>query len=214
MPKVNEKSRLTLIKRISEGKHPRGLFLCQCGISKEIIIHSVTKGLIISCGCYHREITTTHGLTKHPLYKSWANMKDRCYNEKCDIYPEYGGIGVKVCNQWIHDFKCYYDWCMANGWIKGKMIDKDIIAFKLKVKPNLYSPERCTVVTVKENNNVKSNSRMIEYNGIVQSLATWSELLGVNARLLYNRLKNNNWIMKDEYKKQARIWVRKINKIT
>ncbi len=37
-------------------------------------------------------------------YKSWVRMKDRCYNKNYIQYKDYGGRGIKVCDQWLHDY--------------------------------------------------------------------------------------------------------------
>jgi len=50
---------------------------------------------------------------------------------------------------------------MANGWEKGLHIDKDIIAYKNGLIPNLYSPERCSIVTFTENMRHTSKTKQI-----------------------------------------------------
>lgn len=34
-------------------------------------------------------------------YNSWSHMHDRCYNNKCKKYKNYGGRGIIVCNRWF-----------------------------------------------------------------------------------------------------------------
>jgi len=43
-----------------------------------------------------------HGLSKHPSYNSWKKMMQRCYQEHNQDYENYGGRGIKVCEEW-HD---------------------------------------------------------------------------------------------------------------
>lgn len=38
---------------------------------------------------------------KHPLYKRWAGMKQRCLNKNSESYKNYGGRGIKVCDRWL-----------------------------------------------------------------------------------------------------------------
>lgn len=40
------------------------------------------------------------GQTKHPLYKTWLRMRQRCSNSKSTAYAHYGGRGIKVCTRW------------------------------------------------------------------------------------------------------------------
>lgn len=56
---------------------------------------------------YHGDIATTPrknkegGVSKHPLYRCWASMKNRCYNKSDKRnYQWYGGRGIKVCDRW------------------------------------------------------------------------------------------------------------------
>lgn len=43
--------------------------------------------------------------TKHPYLNKvksiWTNMISRCYNKSADDYPQYGGVGVTVSNDWL-----------------------------------------------------------------------------------------------------------------
>lgn len=41
-----------------------------------------------------------HGLTKHLLYSTWRNMRDRCNYIKHPSYKDYGARGIKVCRRW------------------------------------------------------------------------------------------------------------------
>jgi hypothetical protein len=41
-----------------------------------------------------------HGLSRHPLYNTWRNMIDRCYNPSHRAYSHYGARGVRVCKRW------------------------------------------------------------------------------------------------------------------
>ena len=65
-----------------------------------------------------------HGITGHRLYTIWANMKQRCNNPKAHEYAAYGGRGIKVCDEWLHDVKAFYDWAMANGYADNLTIDR------------------------------------------------------------------------------------------
>lgn len=59
----------------------------------------------------------------------------RCYNENYLLYKQYGGSGIKVCDQW-HDREAFRKWCIENGWKRG---------YRLKRKDTSkgYCPENC-----------------------------------------------------------------------
>jgi len=55
----------------------------------------------------------THGLSKHPLYPCWKAMLNRCENPEDRHYPNWGGRGIKVCDEWHHP-AAYIAWIEAN----------------------------------------------------------------------------------------------------
>lgn len=40
------------------------------------------------------------GTESHPLYTTWLNMRQRCYNKNKPQYKDWGGRGIKVCDSW------------------------------------------------------------------------------------------------------------------
>lgn len=85
-----------------------------------------------------------HGLSKTRLYSIFQNMKQRCYNENDRKYKYYGGKNIKICQEWLDDFKAFYDWSMAHGYSDELTIDR-IDSDKD------YCPENCRWVTLIEN---------------------------------------------------------------
>lgn len=47
-----------------------------------------------------------HGMKKHPLYTTWDSMMQRCNNPRCTNYPNYGGRGIKISDE-FKDCKTY-----------------------------------------------------------------------------------------------------------
>ena len=45
--------------------------------------------------------------TKHPLYKTWTGIKNRCYNQRNKDYPKYGGRGITICDRWKDSFDTF-----------------------------------------------------------------------------------------------------------
>lgn len=164
---------------------------CDCGQSKEFYLSHLRRNHTKSCGCLREnngQELETHGLSRHPLNSIWASMRARCNNPKSDKYPDYGGVGVRVCPEW-DEFKAFFDWCVANGWKKGLQIDKDTIPRRLGVPALLYSPEMCCIISCRDNQNAKKNNKLIEYNGKVQTISQWTSELGFPRHILYRRLK-------------------------
>lgn len=169
---------------------------CECGIEKKFKWYEVKSGGSKSCGCLQKEVaskilteaTKTHGLSDHPLYGIWCNIKRRCTVEAAEFYEVYGGVGVRVCEEWMNDFKPFYDWCIENGWRKGLEVDKDL---KSPEKPGkMYSPEFCSIVTHLVNSRNKTTTQFITYEGQTHSVQEWAEKLNLPYKAVWGRLKS------------------------
>lgn len=100
-----------------------------------------------------------HGLKNHSLYSVWRNMKQRCNNKNNPEYKNYGGRGITICDEWLNDFKVFYDFCMANGWKDGLQIDRTN-------NDGNYEPKNVGFVTSSVNNLNKRVMGKIQYRGV------------------------------------------------
>lgn len=119
---------------------------CVCGITKDYVYDSIKKGDTRSCGCLKSEVlksfpnAQTHGLRKHPIYRVWDGMKQRCYNPNHEGFEYWGGKNIIICPEWKDDFKTFFIWALANGWKKGLTIERR--------KSHLnYDPDNCYFAT-------------------------------------------------------------------
>lgn len=78
-----------------------------CGAEYVSTLYHLYDGHITSCGCYRKVITATtgraneeHGLRKHPLYQTWKNVHNRCYNPNTPQFDDYGGRGIEMFAAW------------------------------------------------------------------------------------------------------------------
>ncbi len=82
--------------------------ICFCGKIYETRAYSAKSGHTKSCGCLSASTAreqarinfTKHGRSKTLEYHSWALMRQRCMQKSCKAYPDYGGRGIKICEQW------------------------------------------------------------------------------------------------------------------
>lgn len=84
---------------------------CDCGTVKSVRSMSLLNGGSQSCGCLRNGSSNTrsHGMTGTPEFVAWQNMKARCYSLSCIQFKDYGGRGISVCDEWLHDFQAFYD---------------------------------------------------------------------------------------------------------
>lgn len=175
-----------MLKVISEAEHKRNSCgksirmwncKCECGRLKILSTRELTSGNTKSCGNHKGELVAknniTHGLSKTKLYRVWRGMKERCFKENNSSYKDYGGRGITVCDEWLHDFQAFYDWAMANGY-------KENLTIERKDVNGDYCPENCTWIPQNEQSRNKTNCHYIEYKGEVKTLSEWSRELHVD----------------------------------
>lgn len=166
----------------------KAVWLCRCDCGNEKLVAGchLKSGHTVSCGCYKRELDTerpkVHGLKGTRLYRIWSNMKSRCYIESVPCYKDYGGRGIKVCAEWLDDFKSFYDWAMVNGYNDDLSIDR------IDNDGN-YEPGNCRWVTQAVQSNNRRGVIIVSHNGETHSLKRWAEITGINYSTLMSRYK-------------------------
>ena len=43
-----------------------------------------------------------------PEHRSWRNAKRRCFDPNHRQYKDWGGRGITMCAEWVHDFAAFY----------------------------------------------------------------------------------------------------------
>lgn len=178
-----KKYRLTLVEK----RNGKSLFVCDCGMKKEVEVYLVKKGNNQSCGCLGKErrleANTTHGMSKrnsehYHAYSSWQHMKERCLNKENVYYSNYGGRGIKVCDRWLK-----FEYFLEDMGVGGKEYTLERID-----NNGNYCKENCRWATFVEQMNNTRRTRWIEFNGKKQSLMMWSRELNKKYSLIRSRL--------------------------
>lgn len=140
---------------------------CDCGkIYKKqycCIKHGHSKQCV-DCGNKSRRHTEDY----LRLYSVYIQMKERCLKKNHQNYTDYGGRGIKICNEWLNSYKKFYEWAINTGYKKGLSIDR------INVDGN-YCPENCRWA---DRHTQSANKRKYSFNN--------SGYTGVNTRKYKN----------------------------
>lgn len=178
--------RLVVVERAENiGRTTRWLCRCDCGNTVVVRQPDMRSGRTQSCGCIHKEQLAdrnrTHGLSYTRLCSIWRAMKVRCYSQNSQAYPNYGGRGIKICDEWKNDIEAFYTWAMANGYDDHLSIDR------IDVDGN-YEPSNCRWADKRtQANNTRSN-RILECDGKAQTISQWSAETGIKAHTIRKRI--------------------------
>jgi len=179
--------RLTAIKFVGSDKSGYARWECKCDCGKTVIVYgaNLRSGRTKSCGCLYK-YPKAHGGTGTRLYKTWCSMNERCYRAKDKSFPRYGGRGIRVCDEWRHNFEAFRDWALANGYNDSLSIDR------IRVNGN-YEPMNCRWSTDEVQANNKRSNRTLEYNGKLLTIAQWSKETGIPSSDIRARIFRLNW---------------------
>lgn len=165
----------------SKVKSRYGIYECECGTTFKAMTTKVNHLHTKSCGCYNRDVHSTHGLRLHPMYKVWVDMIQRTTNINSTYYCNYGGRGITVCDEW-KAFKGFYE-DMSTAWRQGLTIDR------INVNGN-YEPSNCRWATkeVQARNTRlimatnKSGYRGVSFN---KKNSNWRAQIEVSSKKIY-----------------------------
>ena len=178
---------------LSEERGGRGqlkfLCLCDCGRTKVVFGESLRRFKTTSCGCEQRKIASkvnrTHGGSKERLYRVWQGMKERCENENNLEYKNYGGRGIKICEEW-HDYAKFKEFMLSKGYDPTAPYGQCTIE-RINVNGN-YEPSNCTVISAAMQAFNRTDNRKLTFQGKTQTVVEWSEEIGIPACTIYNRI--------------------------
>lgn len=120
------------------------------------------------------------------LYNIWHNIKKRCYYTGATSFKYYGEKGIKVCDEWRHNYDAFAEWAIKNGYNGTLTIDR--------IDSNGdYSPDNCRLATPKQQAYNRSTNHNITFNGETHALTEWAEILGINYRTLSRRINMLGW---------------------
>jgi len=177
--------------------------LCDCGATSVVSGKALRSGSTKSCGCIAAEWAKDMGsrkefiakrsetITKHghkrknsmtKEYATWLRIKQRCYDEKCKDYLNWGGRGIVVCDEWIKSFETFLS-DMGYAPFSFYQIDR--------LNPNdNYRPGNCRWTSpTKQSSENRRNLTIIEIDGMTfQSISAACRHYGTNVTTAHYRI--------------------------
>ena len=181
--------KFTILREVRDG-YPRlhVEVICDCGTA-EIRCHgSISKGNPCCKKCFSKQCAlngkknSTHGLSNKKLYDVYKQMLRRCYTESSKDYKNWGGRGIKVCDEWRADIFKFFEWANKSGYKEGVTIER------LDVN-NDYCPENCTWIANELQSNNRTDTRFLELEGVRRPLKEWCKITGLSDKTIRSRIR-------------------------
>lgn len=180
--------KLIVVERAENAPNGVAIWKCKCDCGNIAFVRggNLKSGGVKSCGCLRHVPKDTHHESATRLYRIWAGIKSRCVYNGNDRYKDYGGRGIKMCDEWVNSYENFRDWALSNGYKEGLTIER------IDVNGN-YCPKNCTWIPKCEQAKNRRSCYAIEYNGKTQNLTDWCNELGLNYKRVHDRMYRHNW---------------------
>lgn len=171
---------LTVVQATPGTKDRKSICKCSCGTVAEIDNRRLLRNEAIGCrACGNRRRAAsreTEAATIFPdlaIRRLWQHrytgIVSRCTNPECDAYPDYGGRGIRICQEWLDDRIAFYRFAVTlSGWDDPEL-DIDRID-----NNGHYEPGNVRLVSRQANTVNRRNTFMVEYGGVTYPLVDFA----------------------------------------
>lgn len=188
--------RWAIIAREGSDKHGGPLWRCRCQCGTERLVSGLglRNGTSRSCGCLMREVSaetirktrTTHGhcrgRQRTRTWVIWRAIKDRCGHGR-DLY---GRHRITMCDRWRESFENF----LAD---MGECPSPEHTIDRWPNQKGNYERNNCRWATMKEQQNNRTNNRLVTHAGKTRTLSQWADIVGIRRSTLDRRLSRYGW---------------------
>lgn len=186
----NRYNYLTVIRRLENAKGGITMWECRCDCGNITTVRgsNLKSGAVKSCGCllHTTKPTLKHNMSHTRLYQIWAAIKRRCNKPYEKSYKNYGGRGIKMCEEWQNSFEAFMEWAMNSGY------SDDLTIERIDVDGN-YCPDNCTWISKSGQAGNRRSCHYISYNGEVKTLNEWCKEMNLPYKNIHNRITKLGW---------------------
>lgn len=117
-------------------------------------------------------------------YDAWRSMIQRCTNPARKDFDRYGGRGIRVCEEWN----------APEGFSRflAHVGPRPSTAHSIDRFPNMdgnYEPGNVRWATREEQNNNRSNNRVLSFRGERRTMSEWARIVGLSVQTISERLR-------------------------
>ena len=182
--------------------------LCECGNMITVTGGNLRLGCTNSCGCYQSEVARQsiaklpsnkieNNIRRTPEYKTWKNIKQRCFNENIPCYSRYGGRGIIVDERWVNSFDNFLE-------DMGQR-PSDQHSIERQNNDGNYEPNNCIWATIEEQANNRSTNTYYVFEGESLTVAQIARETGIPATNLRARLSRGRTIEEATFDKRKKV---------
>lgn len=163
---------------------------CVCACGRIGWPHSCHLKSGASVGCRKCGTKVKHGEARDnqprtKLYSVWRTMRARCLHPSAFGYAEYGGRGIKICAEWLADFRSFAAYVGEHPG-KGKTLDRID-------NDKGYEPGNVRWATSAEQARNRRSNRWITIGEETLCLTDWCARIGIKSCTASYRVRELGW---------------------
>lgn len=136
---------------------------CRCDCGNE---YYVDRGALLKRKVNYCSECRPKGIRHTKLYHIYHGIKQRCYNPKAPGYHNYGGKGVRMCDEWLADYNVFKVWSLEHGYIPDVGLSID----RIDSNGN-YCPQNCQWIPLGENSAKSNYGRQMSHTKLLDVYA-------------------------------------------